>query len=99
LAQQLQAIFAARADADFVSLVLEDAAHGFADTGLIIDNQDVCHGYSLDLVILSEAKDLLFAADCRSLASLGMTIHEGCYPCVQTRLQHQLLARRRSADR
>ena len=30
-----------------------------------------------DFVIPSEARDLQFAAKCRSLASLGMTIHEG----------------------
>ncbi|HWY08856.1 MAG TPA: hypothetical protein VNY24_18490, partial [Candidatus Acidoferrales bacterium] len=43
LAQQLQTIFAARADAGFVSLVLENAAQGFAYTGFVIDDQDVCH--------------------------------------------------------
>src|SRR6266446_10195605 len=32
---------------------------------------------SADLVIPSEARDLHFAANCRSLASLGMTIYEG----------------------
>src|ERR1039458_1364269 len=31
-----------------------------------------------DFVIPSEARDLHFAADCRSLASLGMTIHQCC---------------------
>ena len=42
-AQQLQTVFAARADAGFVSFVLENAAQGFADTGFVIDDQDVCH--------------------------------------------------------
>jgi len=40
----------------------------------------------LDVVILSEAKDLLFAAICKSFASLGMTIQEGldCCPTFTT---------------
>ena len=36
---------------------------------------------SPDFVIPSEARDLYFAADCRSLASLGMTTHERRRSC------------------
>src|SRR5271157_4573101 len=51
----------------------------------------------LKLVILREAKDLLFAANCRSLASLGMTIHERCRSCTALRLSPR--AARRSPPR
>ena len=44
LAQQFEAVFAAGAGADFVALVFENALQGFADTGFVVDNEDVCHG-------------------------------------------------------
>jgi hypothetical protein len=37
--------------------------------------------YSPQFVIPREARDLYFAAHCRSLASLGMTIHRRCCLC------------------
>src|SRR6266700_2275177 len=44
--------------------------------------------HSPDFVIPSEARDLHFAADCRSLASLGMTTHKKRPP---TAFSHQLM--------
>ena len=50
----------------------------------------------IHLVILSEAKDLLFAAKCgtvslrQSFSSLRMTIHDGCSSF--TNIHHRLLA-------
>jgi hypothetical protein len=38
--------------------------------------------YTSEFVIPSEARDLQFAANCRSLASLGMTIYERYRPCM-----------------
>ena len=43
-AEQFDAVFTARADADFVALVFEDAAQGLPDAGFVIDDEDVCHG-------------------------------------------------------
>jgi hypothetical protein len=53
----------------------------------------ICH-YQ-EFVIPSEAKDLHFAANCRSFASLGMTIRYGC--CSRTQLQGEAIQEREIA--
>jgi len=67
LAQQVEAVFATRADAGLVAFVLENASQRLADAGFVVNDEDVCHDFGRSSLVIRRWRNARYSS--RSIES------------------------------